>query len=176
MQIKRRNFEFKKGELVLVKLQPYRQHLMALRKKPKLKMRYFGPILIIKKTRYVAYKLLQPATTNLEMEQWMRKNCSIWLSWRSKCGWKINCVLSFFPFLTSFYVQISILDQSSSYQVLCEGKYHGVGSFHEKLWIMVHNLFTFYSLELYIIKSWMRLLFNKLPSTIYMYLIIVLTS
>ncbi|XP_072076795.1 uncharacterized protein [Arachis hypogaea] len=58
----RRQEEFVEGDLVLVKLQPYRQHSVALRKNQKLGMRYFGPF-PIKKLSAVAYKLdLPPAT------------------------------------------------------------------------------------------------------------------
>lgn len=42
----RRNEEFQVGELVLVKLQPYRQHSVALRKHQKIGLRYFGPFKI----------------------------------------------------------------------------------------------------------------------------------
>jgi hypothetical protein len=48
------------GELVLVKLQPYRQQSVALRKNNKLGMRYFGPFEIIARVGEVAYKLKLP--------------------------------------------------------------------------------------------------------------------
>ncbi|MCI28907.1 hypothetical protein A2U01_0050110, partial [Trifolium medium] len=48
------------GELVLVKLQPYRQQSVALRKNQKLGMRYFGPFEIIARVGNVAYKLKLP--------------------------------------------------------------------------------------------------------------------
>nr|KYP43037.1 Transposon Ty3-I Gag-Pol polyprotein [Cajanus cajan] len=57
---KRRDVEFKEGDMVLVKLQPYRQNSMALRKNQKLGMKYFGPFPIVKKVGSVAYKLLLP--------------------------------------------------------------------------------------------------------------------
>lgn len=44
---KRRYFEFAVGDIVLVKLQPYRQHSLALRKNQKLGMRCFGPFEIM---------------------------------------------------------------------------------------------------------------------------------
>jgi translation initiation factor IF-1 len=48
------------GDLVLVKLQPYRQQSVALRKNQKLGMRYFGPFEIIARVGDVAYKLKLP--------------------------------------------------------------------------------------------------------------------
>ncbi|PNX96484.1 Ty3/gypsy retrotransposon protein [Trifolium pratense] len=48
------------GDLVLVKLQPYRQQSVALRKNQKLGMRYFGPFEVIAKVGEVAYKLKLP--------------------------------------------------------------------------------------------------------------------
>lgn len=56
----RRQLEFEKGDLVLVKLQPYRQHSVALKRNQKLGLRYFGPFIIIKKLSSVAYKLQLP--------------------------------------------------------------------------------------------------------------------
>jgi len=53
------------GELVLVKLQPYRQHSLALRKNQKLGLRYFGPFRISKKISTVAYHLELPETARI---------------------------------------------------------------------------------------------------------------
>ncbi|CAJ2644785.1 unnamed protein product [Trifolium pratense] len=52
--------KFQLGDLVLVKLQPYRQQSVALRKNHKLEMRYFGPFEIIACVGKVAYKLKLP--------------------------------------------------------------------------------------------------------------------
>jgi len=56
----RRHMEFVVGDLVLVKLQPYRQHSLALRNNNKLTMRYFGLFEIINRIGTVAYKLKLP--------------------------------------------------------------------------------------------------------------------
>ena len=45
------------GNLALVKLQPYRQHSIALRKNQKLRMCFFGPFEVVEHVRQVAYKL-----------------------------------------------------------------------------------------------------------------------
>ncbi|MCH99534.1 transposon TF2-1 polyprotein, partial [Trifolium medium] len=57
---KRKPAEFKVGDMVLVRLQPYRQHSVSLRKNQKLSMRYFGPFKIIARVGSVAYKLELP--------------------------------------------------------------------------------------------------------------------
>ncbi|MCI16526.1 hypothetical protein A2U01_0037670, partial [Trifolium medium] len=56
----RNDVTFQIGELVLVRLQPYRQQSVALRKNQKLGMRYFGPFEIIDCVGKVAYKLKLP--------------------------------------------------------------------------------------------------------------------
>jgi len=57
---KRRDLQFMVGDLVLVKLQPYRKHSMALRKHQKLGMCYFGPFPVIERIGTVAYKVQLP--------------------------------------------------------------------------------------------------------------------
>jgi len=57
---KRRPMELENGDAVLVKLQPYQQNLLALRKNQKLGLRYFGPFFIVNKISPVAYKLQLP--------------------------------------------------------------------------------------------------------------------
>lgn len=54
---KRTELSFEKGDWVLVKLQPCRQHSLVLRKHQKLSMRYFGPFKVLQKIGFVAYKL-----------------------------------------------------------------------------------------------------------------------
>ncbi|PNX93203.1 hypothetical protein L195_g016354 [Trifolium pratense] len=61
----RRDAQFEVGEQVLVKLQPYRQNSVALRKNQKLGMRYFGPFTIIEKVGKVAYKVQLPVEAKI---------------------------------------------------------------------------------------------------------------
>ncbi|PNX54976.1 hypothetical protein L195_g048599, partial [Trifolium pratense] len=62
---KRKEAEFKEGDMVLVRLQPYRQHSAALRKNKKLSMRYFGPFKVLAKVGTVAYKLELPISAKI---------------------------------------------------------------------------------------------------------------
>lgn len=59
---KRKDVSFEVGDQVLVKLQPYRQSSVTLRKNQKLGIRYFGPFTIMAKVGMVAYKLQLPET------------------------------------------------------------------------------------------------------------------
>ena len=54
---KRSEREFQVGDEVYLKLQPYRQSSLALRKNLKLSSRYYGPYPVISKVGTVAYKL-----------------------------------------------------------------------------------------------------------------------
>jgi hypothetical protein len=62
---KRLPMEFTIGDMVLVKLQPYRQMFVANRVNNKLGLKYFGPFPIVAKIGSVAYKLQLPSTARI---------------------------------------------------------------------------------------------------------------
>nr|GFB86192.1 transposon Ty3-G Gag-Pol polyprotein [Tanacetum cinerariifolium] len=59
----RRDLEFKEGEFVLVKLQPYRQVSVANRLSVKLSPRYYGPYEVLARVGPVAYKIKLPRSS-----------------------------------------------------------------------------------------------------------------
>lgn len=61
----RKDVQFQEGELVYVKLQPYRQSSIAKRNSQKLSKRYYGPFPIEKKISAVAYKLSLPPSSRI---------------------------------------------------------------------------------------------------------------
>lgn len=59
---KRIDREFEEGDKVYVRLRPYRQMSVAVRRNLKLSPRYYGPYTVIQKIGKVAYKLDLPQT------------------------------------------------------------------------------------------------------------------
>lgn len=61
----RREEEYEVGELVFVRLQPYRQQSVQLRRNQKLGLRYFGPFPIVARVGQVAYQLKLPDSARI---------------------------------------------------------------------------------------------------------------
>ena len=59
------NRPFEVGDLVYVKLQPYRQHFVALRTSQKLLAKFFRPFPVVAKIRAVAYKFQLPDSSRI---------------------------------------------------------------------------------------------------------------
>lgn len=57
--------EFQVGDLVYIKLQPYRQNSVAVRRSLKLSSKFFGPFPILERVGKVAYRLLLPVGSRI---------------------------------------------------------------------------------------------------------------
>ncbi len=62
---KRVDKEYRVGEFVYLKLQPYRQHSVVTRRCMKLTSRYFGPYEVVERVGPVAYRLRLPSGSKI---------------------------------------------------------------------------------------------------------------
>lgn len=62
---KRTERTFQEGDMVYLKMQPYRLNAFGLRTHIKLQSKFYGPFRVIAKVGRVAYKLLLPATSQI---------------------------------------------------------------------------------------------------------------
>lgn len=60
-----REREFEEGDWVYLRLQPYRQSSLSLRKNVKLAPRFYGPFQVLKRVGVVAYKLALPKESRI---------------------------------------------------------------------------------------------------------------
>lgn len=63
--LKRTERTFQDGDMVYLKMQPYRENAMGLRNALKLTSKYYGPFKILQRIGRVAYKLQLPADTQI---------------------------------------------------------------------------------------------------------------
>ncbi|GKD74958.1 hypothetical protein Tco_1333240 [Tanacetum coccineum] len=67
---KRREVEYKIGDMVLVKLQPYRHITLAKRCSNKLAKRYYGPFEVLERIGKVAYRLALPEASKIHLVEY----------------------------------------------------------------------------------------------------------
>ena len=124
--MKRRHVEFEEGDMVFLKIRPYRQVSMCKKRNEKLSPKYFGSYRVLKKIGPVAYRMELPtAATNISQ---LKKAFG-------ECANKEELV----PFLTENHEWLAVPDEVYGYQKNGKGVWEVLMSWkglprHEATW------------------------------------------
>ncbi|KAL8126838.1 hypothetical protein AgCh_013947 [Apium graveolens] len=122
---KRRDNTYKVGELVYIKLQPYRKRSIAKRPYEKLAARFYGPFEVLQSIGHVAYKLRLPATSKIHPpKDGTAGELEVLLKWKGLPIFEVT--LEDAPSISARFLafhlddKVKLWGQNSTMRLLCE--------------------------------------------------------
>ena len=129
--MKRRHVEFEEGDMIFLKIRPYRQVSMRKRRNEKLSPKYFDPYHILKKIGFGAYKLKLPTSATIHPVFHISQLKKAFGECKDKVEWV--------PFFTENHEWTVVPDEIYGYQKNSKGVYEVLTSWkglprHEATW------------------------------------------